>query len=113
MLPSVVFTHRNGVQPAARLPAPVTIGKCWQPAFSTAGQHEQGLPAGVLAAELPPERGLAQPPHRTLQPVRRCHPPPPPVPKPAEILARRGMRVRRNQVSFKELYQARKVLTCG
>src|SRR3954454_689847 len=41
MLPSVVFTHRNGVQPAARLPAPVTIGKCWQAAFSTAGQQDR------------------------------------------------------------------------
>src|SRR3954462_9232061 len=41
MLPNVVFTHRNGVQPAARLPAPVTIGKCWQPAFSTAGQQDR------------------------------------------------------------------------
>src|SRR3954453_14360189 len=41
MLPSVVFTHRNGVQPAARLPAPVTIGKCRQPAFSTAGQQDR------------------------------------------------------------------------
>src|SRR3954469_13238102 len=41
MLPSVVLTHRNGVQRAARLPEPVTIGKCWHPAFSTAGQHDR------------------------------------------------------------------------
>src|SRR3954452_19977342 len=41
MLPSVVFTHRNGVQPAARLPAPATIGKWAQPAFSTAGQQDR------------------------------------------------------------------------
>src|SRR4051794_39589452 len=40
MLPSVVFTHRNGVQPAAFLPAPVAIAKWAQPAFSTAGQQE-------------------------------------------------------------------------
>src|SRR5215212_2620010 len=41
MLPSVVFTHRNGVQRAARLPEPVTIGRCEQPAFSTAGQQDR------------------------------------------------------------------------
>src|SRR5215207_11756780 len=41
MLPKVVFTHRNGVQRAARLPEPVTIGRCEQPAFSTAGQQDR------------------------------------------------------------------------
>src|ERR687884_980933 len=41
MLPSVVLTHRNGVQPAARLPEPVTIGKCRQPAFSTADRQDR------------------------------------------------------------------------
>src|SRR5919206_4139419 len=41
MLPSVVFTHRNGAQPAARLPEPVAIGKCSHPAFSTAGQQDR------------------------------------------------------------------------
>src|ERR687883_626818 len=41
MLPSVVLTQRNGVQPAARLPAPVAIGKCSQPAFSTADQQDR------------------------------------------------------------------------
>src|SRR5919206_66047 len=41
MLPRHVLTHRNGVHVAARLPEPVTIGKCWQPAFSTAGQHDR------------------------------------------------------------------------
>src|ERR671939_492141 len=41
MSPSLVLTHRNGVQPAALLPLPVTIGKCWQPAFSTAGQQDR------------------------------------------------------------------------
>src|SRR5689334_5482217 len=40
-LPSVVFTHLNGVQFAARLPEPVTIGRCEQPAFSTAGQQDR------------------------------------------------------------------------
>src|SRR3954447_1978797 len=39
-LPSVVLTQRNGVQPAARSPEPVTIGKCWHPAFPTAGQQD-------------------------------------------------------------------------
>src|SRR5690349_13296192 len=39
-LPSTVFTHLNGVQFAARLPEPVTIGRCEQPAFSTAGQQD-------------------------------------------------------------------------
>src|SRR4028118_1724855 len=41
MLPKVVFTHRNGVQRAARLPEPVAIGRCEQPAFSTAGQQDR------------------------------------------------------------------------
>src|SRR3954447_251340 len=41
MFPSVVLTHRNGAQPAARLPEPVAIGKCLQPAFSTAGQQDR------------------------------------------------------------------------
>src|ERR671916_107320 len=41
MLPKVVFTHRNGVQRAACLPEPVTIGRCEQPAFSTAGQQDR------------------------------------------------------------------------
>src|SRR3954467_4220810 len=40
MLPRAVLTHRNGAQPAARLPAPVTIGRCEHPAFSTAGQQD-------------------------------------------------------------------------
>src|SRR3954468_1097516 len=39
-LPSVVFTHRNGLQVAARLPEPVTIGRCEHPAFPTAGQQD-------------------------------------------------------------------------
>src|SRR5215210_4582583 len=41
MLPNVVFTHRNGVQLAAFLPVPVTMGKWVQPAFSTAGQQDR------------------------------------------------------------------------
>src|ERR671928_263120 len=41
MLPSVVFTQRNGAQLAARLPEPVTIGRCEHPAFSTAGQQDR------------------------------------------------------------------------
>src|SRR5919199_2578998 len=41
MLPRAVFTHRNGVQPAARLPEPVTMGRCEHPAFSTAGQQDR------------------------------------------------------------------------
>src|SRR3954469_4917286 len=39
-LPSVVFTHLNGVQFAARLPEPVPIGKSRPPAFSTAGRQD-------------------------------------------------------------------------
>src|SRR5919107_6142435 len=50
MLPSVVFTHLNGAQPAARLPEPVTIGKWAQPAFSTAGLLH-GRPAGQAVAD--------------------------------------------------------------
>src|SRR5829696_9797960 len=41
MFPRQVFTHRNGVQVAARLPEPVAIGKWAQPALSTAGQHDR------------------------------------------------------------------------
>src|SRR3954447_16474190 len=41
MFPSVVLTHRNGAQPAARLPEPVAIGKRAQPAFSTAGRQDR------------------------------------------------------------------------
>src|SRR5688572_16618800 len=41
MLPRQVLTHLKGVQLAARLPDPVTIGRCAQPAFSTAGQQER------------------------------------------------------------------------
>src|SRR5687768_11120177 len=41
MLPRAVFTHRNGAQPAARLPEPVAIGKCLQPALATAGQQDR------------------------------------------------------------------------
>src|SRR5215211_2582966 len=41
MLPSVVFTQRNGVQPAALLPDPTAIATCVQPAFSTAGQQDR------------------------------------------------------------------------
>src|SRR3712207_3048870 len=41
MLPRVVLTHRNGAQPAARFPEPVTIGRCAQPAFATAGQQDR------------------------------------------------------------------------
>src|SRR3954451_23933052 len=41
MLPSAVLTQRNGVQLAAFLPEPVTIGRCEQPAFSTAGQQDR------------------------------------------------------------------------
>src|SRR4029453_14807528 len=41
MLPSTVFTHRNGAHLAACLPEPVTIGKWSQPAFSTAGQQDR------------------------------------------------------------------------
>src|SRR5919199_3001872 len=54
MLPSVVFTHRNGLQVAARLPEPVTIGRCEHPAFSTAGQQDSPslttvLPGSIVA----------------------------------------------------------------
>src|SRR3954467_15448995 len=48
MLPSTVFTHRNGAHRAACLPEPVTIGKWAQPAFSTAGQQDRPSPTTVL-----------------------------------------------------------------
>src|ERR671928_223988 len=52
MLPSVVFTHRNGLQLAARLPEPVTIGRCEQPAFSTAGQQDSPSLTTVLPGSM-------------------------------------------------------------
>src|SRR3954465_2463468 len=51
MLPRAVLTYRNGAQPAARLPEPVTIGKCEQPAFSTAGQQDRPSLTTVVPAE--------------------------------------------------------------
>src|SRR5215217_6915322 len=50
MLPRQVLTHLNGVQLAALLPAPVIIGKCVQPAFSTAGQHDRPSLTTLLPA---------------------------------------------------------------
>src|SRR3954454_17333450 len=58
MLPRQVLTHLNGAQLAARLPEPVAIVKCWQPAFSTAGQ-QAGPPLTTLlpaANSLSPSR---------------------------------------------------------
>src|SRR3954452_19265066 len=54
-LPRVVLTHLDGVQFAARLPAPVAIGKCWHPAFPTAGQQDRpsltaALPGSIAAS---------------------------------------------------------------
>src|SRR5947209_10602283 len=43
-LPSVAFAHLDGVQLAARSPEPVTIGKRWHPAFSTAGRQDGPSP---------------------------------------------------------------------
>src|SRR4051812_15213980 len=50
MLPRRVLTHLNGAQLAARLPEPVAIGKCWQPAFSTAGQQDRPSLTTLLPA---------------------------------------------------------------
>src|SRR5689334_9036715 len=50
MLPSAVLTHWNGVQLAAFLPAPVALGKCAQPAFSTAGQQDRPSLTTLLPA---------------------------------------------------------------
>src|SRR5262245_45879169 len=50
MLPRQVLTHLNGAQLAARLPEPVAIGKCWQPAFSTAGQQDRPSLTTLLPA---------------------------------------------------------------
>src|SRR5919107_5489386 len=50
MLPKQVLTHRNGVQLAALLPAPVTIGEWVQPAFATAGQQDSPSLTTVLPA---------------------------------------------------------------
>src|SRR5512134_3778826 len=50
MLPRQVLTHLNGAQLAARLPEPVAIGKCWQPACSTAGQQDRPSLTTLLPA---------------------------------------------------------------
>src|SRR5687768_11820124 len=50
MLPSVVLTPLNGAQLAACLPQPVLIGKCRQPATSTAGQQESPSLTTLLPA---------------------------------------------------------------
>src|SRR4249919_1355906 len=50
MLPRQVLTHLNGAQLAARLPEPVAIGKCWQPAFSAAGQQDRPSLTTLLPA---------------------------------------------------------------
>src|SRR3954453_22791544 len=41
MSPRAVSTRLDGVQPAARLPEPVTVGRREQPAFSTPGQQDR------------------------------------------------------------------------
>src|SRR6185295_17075171 len=51
MLPRQVLTHLNGAQLAARLPEPVAIGKCWQPAFSTADQQDRPSLTTLLPAK--------------------------------------------------------------
>src|SRR5919199_3089642 len=66
MLPSVVFTHRNGLQVAARLPEPVAIDRCEQPAFSTAGQQDRPslttlLPGSIAALASFPTSRLRKP----------------------------------------------------
>src|SRR6195952_1817809 len=50
MFPRQVLTHRNGVQLAARLPDPVTMGTCEQPAFATAGQQDRPSLTTVVPA---------------------------------------------------------------
>jgi hypothetical protein len=50
MWPSVVLTPLNGAQLAARLPEPVVIGKCLQPAPSTARQQERPSLTTLLPA---------------------------------------------------------------
>src|SRR4051812_50215555 len=50
MLPRQVLTHLNGAQLAARLPEPVAIGKCWQPAFSAAGEQDRPSLTTLLPA---------------------------------------------------------------
>ena len=42
--------HLNGAPLAARLPEPVAIGKCWQPAFSTVGQQDRPSLTTLLPA---------------------------------------------------------------
>src|SRR3954453_15161796 len=70
-------------------------GRAGQPLAPAHG--EQRLAAGRLGPEALPERGLAQAPHRAPQPVRQCHPLPPPALEPARILDRTGMGVMDNQ----------------
>jgi hypothetical protein len=106
-----VLEHRAGGQPhlplaavaleqLARLGPAETAMAAGRAGQALAPAHlGQRLPARLLAPEALPELGLAQSPHRAPQPVRRCHPPPPPAPKAAETLARLGMHVLANQVS--------------
>src|SRR6185369_13115524 len=76
--------------------AAVAAGRAGQALAPAHG--EQRLAARRLGAEALPERGLAQAPHRAPQPVRRCHPLPPPALELARILDRTGMGVMDNQV---------------
>src|SRR4028118_1321620 len=48
MLPKTVLTHLNDAQRAACRPEPVRIGRCSQPAFSTAGQQDRPSLTTVL-----------------------------------------------------------------
>src|SRR4028119_1285528 len=48
MLPRQVLTHLNDAQRAACRPEPVRIGRCSQPAFSTAGQQDRPSLTTVL-----------------------------------------------------------------
>src|SRR5215218_5911837 len=88
--------HWNSSRVPEPAEAPAAAGGAGQ-ALAPAHREER-LAARLLGPEPLPELGLAQALDRAPQPVRRCHPLPPPAPKAAESLARRRMRVRRNQV---------------
>ena len=91
-LAAVALVDRPALQLGA---APVIAGRA-HPALAPA-QLEQRRPALRLGPVALPELGLAQPLHPPPQPAFRAHPLAPRHPKPAPILAGRGMDVTDNQ----------------
>src|SRR5688572_17067001 len=92
LLATVALEQLTGLQRAEAAVAASRAGEARAPAHL-----EQRRAARLLGPEPFPELSLAQPPERTPQPCRRCHPSSPPAPKAAETLARNRMPVMDNQ----------------